>query len=231
MPTTLRLISSMATRQLLADLGVAWAAVRPDIALHVESVGGVDAARRVQAGESFDAVVLAANAIDQLIAAGRIVAGTRADLVRSGVAVAVRAGAPAVDIGSEDAVRQAVLKARSLSYSTGPSGVHLQKVFERWGIADEIGPRLVQAPPGVPVGSLVAAGEVELGFQQLAELMNLPGITVLGPLPPAIQIITVFSAGLSTTSTQADAVQSFLAWALSPAAADIKRRNGMESAT
>jgi molybdate transport system substrate-binding protein len=231
MTTTLRLISSMATRALLADLREAWLVLRPDIALDIESVGGVDAARRVQAGEAVDAVVLAAGAIDQLTAAGRIVPGTRADLVRSGVAVAVRAGDPAPDIGSEDAVRQAVLAARSVSFSTGPSGVHLQQVFDRWGIADEIRPRLVQAPPGVPVGSLVASGEVELGFQQLAELMNLPGIRVLGPLPPAIQIITVFSAGLSITSTQADAVRAFLAWAVSPATTDIKRRNGMESAT
>lgn len=231
MTTTLRLISSMATRPLLADLSTAWQAVRPDIKLDVESVGGVDAAKRVQAGEAFDAVVLAANAIDQLTAAGRIVPGTRADLVRSGVAVAVRAGAPAVDIGSEEAVRSAVLNAPSISYSTGPSGVHLQKVFERWGIAEQIAPRLVQAPPGVPVGSLVARGDVALGFQQLAELMNLPGITVLGPLPPAIQIITVFSAGLSVTSAQADAVTAFLAWAVSPATADIKLRNGMERAT
>jgi molybdate transport system substrate-binding protein len=231
MTTTLRLISSMATRALLADLREAWLVLRPDIALDIESVGGVDAARRVQAGEAVDAVVLAAGAIDQLTAAGHIVPGTRADLVRSGVAVAVRAGDPAPDIGSEDAVRQAVLAARSVSFSTGPSGVHLQQVFDRWGIADEIRPRLVQAPPGVPVGSLVASGEVELGFQQLAELMNLPGIRVLGPLPPAIQIITVFSAGLSITSTQADAVRAFLAWAVSPATTDIKRRNGMESAT
>ena len=231
MTTTLRLISSMATRALLADLREAWLVLRPDIALDIESVGGVDAARRVQAGEAVDAVVLAAGAIDQLTAAGHIVPGTRADLVRSGVAVAVRAGDPAPDIGSEDTVRQAVLAARSVSFSTGPSGVHLQQVFDRWGIADEIRPRLVQAPPGVPVGSLVASGEVELGFQQLAELMNLPGIRVLGPLPPAIQIITVFSAGLSITSTQADAVRAFLAWAVSPATTDIKRRNGMESAT
>ncbi len=221
----------MATRAVLADLADAWRAERPDIDWAVESVGGVDAAKRVQAGEAFDAVVLAAGTIDQLTAAGHIVPGTRADLVRSGVAVAVRAGAPAVDIGSEDAVRQAVLQARSVSFSTGPSGVHLQQVFKRWGIADEIQPRLVQAPPGVPVGSLVARGEVELGFQQLAELMNLPGITVLGPLPPAIQVITVFSAGVSVTSAQAGAVRAALAWATSPGTADIKRRNGMESAT
>ncbi|MBK7062775.1 MAG: substrate-binding domain-containing protein [Rubrivivax sp.] len=230
MSTTLRLISSMATRALLAELAEAYAVVQPQISLAVESVGGVDAARRVQAGEAFDAVVLAAKAIDQLIDSGQLIAGSRADLVRSGVAVAVRAGAPAVDIGSEDAVRQAVLAARSISFSTGPSGVHLQQLFERWGIAEQIKSRIVQAPPGVPVGSLVAQGEVELGFQQLAELINLPGITVLGPLPPAIQVMTVFSAGLSTTSTQPDAVRALLAWMVSPACATIKTNNGMESA-
>jgi molybdate transport system substrate-binding protein len=161
------------------------------------------------------------------------VPGTRVDLVRSGIwpwrCAAVHGCRPT--FAAKTPCAQAVLAARSVSFSTGPSGVHLQQVFDRWGIADEIRPRLVQAPPGVPVGSLVASGEVELGFQQLAELMNLPGIRVLGPLPPAIQIITVFSAGLSITSTQADAVRAFLAWAVSPATTDIKRRNGMESAT
>lgn len=228
MTTELRLISSMATRPLLADLAAAWQAEQPLVRLAIESVGGVDAARRVQAGEAFDAVVLASGAIDALIDTGRVIAGSRVDLVRSGVAVAVRAGAPALDISSEAAVRQAVLAARSVSFSTGPSGVHLQRLFERWGIGDVIAPRLVQAPPGVPVGSLVARGEVDLGFQQLSELMSLPGITVLGPLPDAIQTLTVFAGGLASTSTQPGAVQDLLAWFGSPATHDIKRRNGME---
>jgi len=223
------IISSMATRQVLADL-VALLHRSSTHRATVESVGGVDAARRVQAGEAFDAVVLAAQAIDQLIEVGRIVAGSRVDLVRSGVAIAVRAGAPRTDIGSEDAVRRAVLAARSLSYSTGPSGVHLATVFERWGIAKDIQPRVVQAPPGVPVGQLVAEGRVELGFQQLSELMHLPGIAVLGPLPPAIQIITTFSGGLSVTSTRPDAVRATLDFMASPAAAGAKRANGMEPA-
>jgi molybdate transport system substrate-binding protein len=219
----------MATRQVLADL-VALFHRSSTHRVTVESVGGVDAARRVQSGEAFDAVVLAAHAIDQLIAAGRIVAGSRVDLVRSGVAIAVRAGAPRVDIGSEDAVRRAVLSARSLSYSTGPSGVHLATLFERWGIAKDIQPRVVQAPAGMPVGQLVAEGRVELGFQQLSELMHLPGIVVLGPLPPAIQIITTFSGGLSATSMQPDAVRAMLDFMASPAAAEAKRGNGMEPA-
>ena len=87
--------------------------------------------------------------------------------------------------------------------STGPSGVALAKLFERWGIADQIAPRMVQAPPGVPVGSLVAKGEVALGFQQLSELLHVQGIQIVGPLPPAIQIITTFSAGVGLHSQQA----------------------------
>jgi molybdate transport system substrate-binding protein len=230
MTPSLRLISSMATRALLADLADACARRSPPVELAIESVGGVDAARRVRAGEAFDAVVLAADAIDALIRDGHVVPGSRVDLVRSAVAVAVRAGAARPDIGSEAAVRGAVLAARSLGYSTGPSGTQLLQLFERWGIAEQIRPRQVQAPPGVPVGRLVAEGQVELGFQQASELMNLPGITVLGALPSPIQITTVFAAGLAVASTQPARVRALLAWMASPATADIKQRNGMEAA-
>ncbi len=219
----------MATKLVLADLAQAWAQ-HGGQPVAIESVGGVDAAKRVQAGEAFDVAFLAADAIDRLIASGQVLPGSRVDLVRSGVAVAVREGAPRPDIASEDAVRQAVLGARSLSYSTGPSGVALARLFERWGISEQIRDRIVTAPPGVPVGSLVAQGEVELGFQQLSELMHLQGITVLGPLPPAIQIITTFSAGVCTTSRQPEAVRALLAAMSAPETADIKRRHGMEPA-
>ena len=229
MATPIKVISSMATKQLLADLITRYGSGSAQ-AITVESVGGVDAAKRVQAGEAFDLVVLAGNAIGQLVEAGRIVTGSRVDLVRSGVAIAVRAGAPRPAIDSEEAVKRAVLGARSLSYSTGPSGAELAKLFERWGIADEIRSRIVQAPPGVPVGSLVAAGRVALGFQQLSEMMSLPGIDVLGPLPDAIQIITTFSAGVAATATQAVAARALLDFMASPAAAEAKRRNGMEPA-
>jgi molybdate transport system substrate-binding protein len=229
MPIELKLISSMATRALLAELAAACRDVLPQLALTIESVGGVDAARRVQAGEAFDGVVLAAEAIDKLRADGHVV-GARIDLVRSGVAVAVRAGAPTPDLSDEDKVRQAVRDARSLGFSTGPSGTALLQLFQRWGLADELGPKLVQAPPGVPVGRMVAEGQVELGFQQLSELMSLAGITVVGPLPPAIQITTVFSAGVAATSKQAEAARALLAWWASAATSDLKRRHGMEPA-
>jgi len=229
MTTEIKGISSMATRLLLAEL-VDGFARRSDLRVAIESVGGVDAAKRVQAGEAFDVVVLASDAIDKLMASGHIQAGSKVDLVRSGVAVAVRAGAQKPDIATEDAVRQAVLAARSISYSTGPSGVALAKLFERWGIAQEIQSRLVQAPPGVPVGTLVARGEVELGFQQLSELLNLEGIIVLGLLPPAIQIITTFSAGVGAGTHQADAVRAMLDYMNSPEAVAAKRGQGMDPA-
>ena len=219
----------MATRLLLNDLAQEYQR-SARVTVDIEAVGGVDAAKRVQAGEPFDAVFLSSEAIDKLIASGQVLQGSRVDLVRSGVAVAVREGAPQPDISSEEAVRQAVLAARSLSYSTGPSGVALAKLFERWGIADQIKARIVVAPPGIPVGSLVAKGEVELGFQQLSELMPLPGITVLGPLPQAIQIVTTFSAGVCATSGQPDVVRAMLAAMNEPQAASLKRRHGMEPA-
>jgi molybdate transport system substrate-binding protein len=222
-------ISSMATRRVLAELAGAYRQ-RSSVVVVFESVGGVDAAKRVQAGEPFDVVVLAADALDELVAAGRVVADSKADLVRSPVAIAVRKGSPRPDIGSEDALRRAVLSARSLGYSTGPSGAALTKLFERWGIADAVRSRIVRAPPGVPVGQLVANGEVELGFQQHSELMHVNGIDVLGPMPASIEIVTTFSGGLCVTSIQPEAVRALLAFMRSPAAVDAKRRHGMEPA-
>ncbi len=222
-------ISSMATRALLADVAAAWQG-QGGVELAIESVGGVDAARRVESGEPFDLVVLAADAIDKLLASGRVVAGSRTDLVHSAVAVAVRAGAPRPDIGSEAALRQAVLAARSIGHSTGPSGTALLRLFERWGLADTLGARIVQAPPGVPVGTLVAGGEVELGFQQRSELMHLPGIELIGEMPAGTQILTTFSAALCSASMQPVVVRELLAFLRSPDAAALKRQHGFEPA-
>jgi molybdate transport system substrate-binding protein len=222
-------ISSMATRQLLAELVEEYER-RSGQRVVIESVGGVAAARRVEDGQAFDIVVLAADAIDRLAAAGLVDPGSRVDLARSGVAVAVTAGAPRPETGTEAGIRDAVLAARTIGYSTGPSGLHLTRLFERWGIADAIAPRIVQAPPGVPVGSLVARGDVELGFQQLSELMHLPGIDVVGTLPPEIQVITVFSAAVCPASQQQEAAKALLSFLASPQADAVKHCHGMEPA-
>ena len=225
----LKLASSMATRELLAAL-VAQYQQDQGQAVVAEAAGGVDVARRVEQGEALDVVVLASGAIDKLIASGRVLAGSRVDLVRSGVAIAVRSGAKPWPVGSESEVRAAVLAARTLSFSTGPSGVYLEQLFQRWGILETVRPRIVVPPPGVPVGSLVATGQAELGFQQLSELMNLPGIDLLGPLPPEIQTTTIFSGGICAASQRPAAGRALLAFMASPAMAELKRQHGMEPA-
>jgi molybdate transport system substrate-binding protein len=229
MTSTLQGISSMATRQVLTQLAQAYGR-SAGCTVAIESVGGVDAARRVADGEPFDFVVLASDAIDKLMAAGKLVAGSRVDLVESGVAVAVKADAPRPDIASEAALMRAVLAAPTVGYSTGPSGVALVKLIERWGISQELQGRLLQAPPGVPVGSLVARGEVALGFQQLSELIHLEGISIVGPMPAAVQINTIFSGAVCATSTRPEAVRALLAFMASPAADAAKSSNGMEPA-
>lgn len=218
----------MATRQLLAEL-FALHEQRSGQPVTLEAVGGVDVAQRVQAGEIFDVVILASNAIDKLMASGHLLPG-RVDLVNSGVAVAVRQGSALPDLSSPESFKAAVLAAPSLGYSTGPSGTALLELFKRWGIFETLEPRLVQARPGVPVGSLVAQGEVALGVQQLSELIHVPGIAIAGPLPPEIQINTVFSAGVARTSTRADAVRTLLDFLASPETLAAKQRQGMDAA-
>ena len=220
-------ISSMAMRRILAELGETYEQ-QTGQPIDIVAVGGVDAARRVRDGEVFDFVVLAADAIEQLVSGSRVDPRSRTDLARSPVAMAVGAGAKQPDVSTEAAVRAAVLNARSIGYSTGPSGAHLTRLFESWGIADAIAPRIVQAPPGTPVATLVARGDVELGFQQLSELMHLPGIAVIGLLPPEIQVATMFSAAVCTASNYPAAAKAFLDFAASPYADATKRGHGMD---
>jgi len=219
-------ISSMATRALLADLAQAGGS---GPALSMQSVGGVDAARRVAAGEVFDVVVLASDAIERLLAQGHLLAGSRVDLVRSGVAAAWPASRPAPDLSSQAALRQAVLDAPSVGYSTGPSGTALLARFEQWGIAEQVKSKLVQAPAGVPVGSMVASGDVALGFQQLSELMGLSGIA-WALLPEEAQIVTIFSGAVAAASTEPEAVRQMLSVWASPEMREIKAKHGMQPA-
>jgi molybdate transport system substrate-binding protein len=225
--SALRGISSMATRHVLAELAADYERVS-GLPVEITAVGGVDALKRVEAGEAFDFVVLASEAIEGLATSGRVDAASKVAIARSGVSMAIAADASPIDIADEIAVRDAALAARSIGYSTGPSGVHLARLFERWGIAETIASRVVQAPPGVPVASLIAQGDVTLGFQQTSELLNQPGVAILGPLPAAIQVTTVFSAAVCAATSQRDATAAALSFFASPSTADVKRRHGME---
>jgi molybdate transport system substrate-binding protein len=219
----------MATRQILAD-AVGLFAEKTGFDAAIESVGGVEAARRVRLGERFDLVALAAESLEKLEAEGHIASGTRTAFALSPMAVAVRAGAPHPDISDEQAVRGAVAAARAVGCSTGPSGAHLMRLLKDWGFEGADGPRIVQAPPGVPVALLVARGEASLGFQQLSELMGEPDIEIVGLLPPAIQSTTVFSIGVGARSSNLAEARAFIACLNSPQADEAKRRRGMEPA-
>jgi molybdate transport system substrate-binding protein len=222
----IRVVSSMATRQLLSELTARFEAASP-LRVALESIGGVEAAKRVRSGETFDVVVLASDVIDALIAEGWIV-GSRVDVARSSVGVAVRAGAARPDISSGEAVKRAVLDAPSVSYSTGPSGTYLSSLFDRWGIADAVKSRIVVPPPGTPVATLVARGDAALGFQQMSELIFAPGIEVVGTLPSEIQVVTTFSGGVAQTATDPQGARAVLEFISAPQTAAIKQQQGME---
>jgi len=192
-------------------------------------VGMVDILKRIKGGEATDLVIGSAAAVDELTQAGKL-AAPRVDIARSGVGVAVRAGAPRPDISSGEAVKKALLKAKSIAYSSGPSGVYLAKLFEKWGVASELKPKITQTPPGVAVGTLIARGEIELGFQQVSELKPIAGIDLIGPLPADIQTITTFCGAPHAATKQAAAARALLAFLASPAAAPVIRRHGMEPA-
>jgi molybdate transport system substrate-binding protein len=188
-------ISSMATRQILAELATQCAS-HLDCLLVVESLGGVEAAKRVRAGERFDLVFLADDALASLESEGYLLPGSRRPLMRSEVVLAVPIGNAKPAINTEAALRAAVCAAKSIGYSTGPSGSALLALFERWGLSAELRPRLVLAPAGVPVGQLVAEGRAAIGFQQRSEFLGQAHITVVGPLPESAAIETIFSGAL-----------------------------------
>jgi molybdate transport system substrate-binding protein len=179
----------------------------------------------------YDFVIVGAPEIDAFVQAGKVQSNSRVDLVRSGVGVAVRAGAPKPDISSSVAIKNAFPAAKSVAYSSGPSGVYMQKLFEKLGIAEQMKAKVKQAVSGTRVGGYLARGDAELGFQQIAELIHEKGIDFLGPLPPDIQNITVFSSGILTVSKNAEAAKAFQTFLAAPAAAPVIKKNGMEPAT
>jgi molybdate transport system substrate-binding protein len=183
-------------------------------------------AKRVSAGETADLVFLPAAEIDQLIKEGKLVAASRVDLAKSGIGVAIRAGAPKIDASSSEGIKKALLAAKTIAYSAGPSGVHMAALIQKWGIADQI--KIAPVPTGMPVGEVVARGDAEIGFQQVSELLPVKGIDYLGPLPADIQEVTVFSAAVHKAAGPTEAARALLKFLTAPAAIPVIKKAGME---
>jgi molybdate transport system substrate-binding protein len=183
---------------------------------------------RLQRGEPVDVVILASGTLDQLIKQAKVVPGSRVDLVRSSIGMAVRAGAPKPDISTVDALKRTLLQAKSIAYSASASGVYLsQEMFQRLGIPDQIRGKCKRIA-NEPVGAVVARGDAEIGFQQISELLPVPGIDYVGPLPPGVQKVTVFSAGVAVGARQPDAARALIKFLASRAAGPAIKKSGLE---
>lgn len=219
MSVPLTVLSSMATRGVLAEV--------LDRSVRLESVGGVEAADRVRRGDPADVVVLAAPAIEGLIADGLLAEASRSDLFGSQVVVAVATGAPVPTVGTVEQLQEALRQARRIGYSTGPSGTALLALFDSWGARETLAAKLVQAPPGTPVGRLLTEGTVDIGFQQHSELLGRPGVEIVGPLPPGAEIHSTFTAAVSCSSTHQEAAAELLRTLRTPTTARTAARHGL----
>jgi molybdate transport system substrate-binding protein len=190
----------------------------------------VSVTKRVADGEVADVIMLPAAQIDDLIKRGKLVAATRVNVATSGVGVAIRAGAPKIDASTPDGIRAALVAAKKIAYSTGPSGLHIERLIAKWGLTDQLKGKIVPPVPNVPIGEVVARGDADIGFQQVSELLPVTGIDYLGPLPPDIQETTVFSAAVHTAAGPVEQARALLKYLTAPEAAAIIRKTGMEPA-
>lgn len=190
--------------------------------------GTVDILKRMEAGECYDLVVASKAAIDDLIKLGRITPTGVVDVASSGIGVAVRHGAPRPDIGSAESLKRVVITAKTIGYSTGPSGVYLAGLFERMGIADDIKTKLRSVPSGGTIGTIIVSGEAEVGFQQISELLNTQGIDFVGPLPADVQHITLITAGIPSNANDRIGAQALVKFLAGSTAKDAIERSGLQ---
>jgi molybdate transport system substrate-binding protein len=227
MPAEVKVLSSLATREAYLELVPQFERETGHKIVTVWS-GTTDIAKRLAAGEIHDLVVTSSTSQSELIEQGKIVGASLTALAHCGVGVAARAGLPRPDIGTAGAFKLAMLAAKTVAYSTGPSGVYVAKLFERLGIADAMKPKTRQVPSGMTVGPFVAKGEADIGFQQESELVHVPGIDYIGPLPPELQNVTIFSAGVHTQAAHPDAAEALLRFLTTPAAAAVMKKHGLQ---
>lgn len=227
MPTDIKVLSSIATKEAYLELVPQYEKATGHTVATTWS-GTTAIMQKMAAGETYDLVFISSTELEQLIKQGKIVSGSRVDLAKSGIGIAVRKGAPRPDVRTADALKRALLAAETVGYTSGPSGVYMAGLIERMGIAAEIKPKHRTVPSGGTVGTIVASGKAEIGFQQVSELVHIPGIDYIGPLPAEIQCVTVFSCGLQTGATQPDAAKSFQKFLTTPAAVAAMQKHGLE---
>jgi len=227
MTPDIKVLSALATRQAYLEL-VPQFERASGRKVATTWAGTVDIVKRISAGDSYDLIIAPKNTIDDFIQGGMVEGGSRIDIARTGIGIAIRRGAQPPDIGSAEALKRALIAAKTVGYSTGPSGVYLTALFERMGIAAEIKAKSRQVPPGATVGPIVACGEAEIGFQQMSELLHVDGIDVVGPLPAEIQYITVISCAIPTAAKEQDAARALARFLAAPSARDAIEQAGLQ---
>jgi len=228
MAAEIRVLSSLATREAYLELVPRFEASR-GCNVATTWAGTVDIMKRMAAGEVFDLIISSRASVADLIKQGHIASGSQADLAKTGIGIGVRKGAPKPDVSTIDAFKRALLAARSVGLSTGPSGVYLEKLFERLGVADAVKAKTRQIPSGGTVATLIAAGEAEIGFQQISEIAHAEGVDFVGPLPAELQLISVFTAGIHTGAAHPAEAGALIGFLTTPEALAVMKKHGLDA--
>jgi molybdate transport system substrate-binding protein len=229
MPTEIKVLSSIATKEAYLEL-VPQFEQTSGHTVATTWAGTTAIMQRMAAGETYDLVIISSVELEELTTHGKIASGSRVDLAKSGIGIAVRSGAAKPSIKTADDLKKALLAAKTVGYTSGPSGVYMAGLIDRMGIAAEMKPKHRGVPSGGTIGTIVATGEAEIGFQQVSELVHIAGIDYIGPLPPDVQSITVFSAGIHVAAAHADEARALQKFLTTPAAAGVMQKHGLETA-
>jgi molybdate transport system substrate-binding protein len=227
-PVTIAVLSSLATREAYLEL-VPQFEQSTGSKVATTWAGTVDINKRMAAGEVFDLVISSNAAIGELTNQGKIVAGTGTILAKAGIGIGVRKGAPKPDVGTPDAFKRALIAAKTVGLSTGPSGVYLEKLFERLGVADAVKAKTRLIPSGGTVSTLLASGEAEIGFQQISEIAQAEGVDYVGPLPAELQLISVFTAGVHSAAAHPGEARALVKLLTAPASLAVMKKHGLEA--
>ena len=225
---SITVLSSLATREAYLELVPEF---EKSIGCKVATTwaGTVDINRRMAAGEVFDLVISSNAAIGDLTTQGKIVAGTGTVLAKAGIGIGVRKGAAKPDVSTPDSFKSALIAAKSIGLSTGPSGVYLEKLFQRLGVADAVKAKTRLIPSGGTVSTLLANGEAEIGFQQVSEIAHAEGVDYVGPLPAELQLISVFTAGVHAGASHPDEARALVKFLTAPAGLAVMKKHGLEA--